>query len=86
MPYDAEELAAGDYQEKHDADGEVEVLGAHLEAQGQAEAQHADHERGKGSPDDGPLSAGGERPAQHDRRDDGKRVGGPQIGFRGVQL
>ena len=86
MPHHPHDLTAGDDYQKHDADGEIQVLRAHLEAQGQAESQHADHQRSQGCTDDGAFAAGGERPSQHDGGDDGKRIGRPQIILGRVQL
>ena len=71
MTNDPYQLPAGNDEEQHDAHRQVQVLGAHLEAQGQAETQHADHQRSQRRPDDGTLPAGRERTAQDDRRDDG---------------
>ena len=47
------------HDQQHDADGEVEVLGAHFEAEGQAETEHADHQGSKRCPDDGAFATGG---------------------------
>ena len=59
MPDDAQQLSAGNDQEQHYADRQVEVLRTHLEAKSQTEAEHTDHQRGQCCSDDRTLPAGG---------------------------
>ena len=74
MTNDPDQLPPRNDEEQHDAHRQVQVLGTHLEAQGQAETQHADHQRSQRRPDDRAFPAGREGTAQNDRGNDGQGI------------
>ena len=84
-------MLTGDFAPQNDhnqnqADRQIEVLRAHAEAERQAVAQDADNQRREHRADDAALAACVQRAAEHDGGDDGQRIAGAEVVFRGVDV